>query len=98
MSETSQNNTSGAATDWRSRALLSLPIAAKVLGISRSSLYKMANADQLSLVRLGGRTLVRSEEVARLVDGVAPWRPSDRATKARATRAAQSLPSEAGGN
>lgn len=71
---------------WRYRALLSLPDAAKVLGISRSSLYKMANAGEVSLVKLGGRTLVRSEEIARLADGVEPWRPCERAAKAQATK------------
>ncbi|WGT48903.1 helix-turn-helix domain-containing protein [Thioclava nitratireducens] len=79
-------NPQSAVENWRSRALLSLPDAGKVLGISRSSLYKMANAGEVSLVRLGGRTLVRSEEVARLADGVETWRPSERATKARAAK------------
>jgi excisionase family DNA binding protein len=87
MSETSQKNMFAGGEDWRCRAFLSLPSAAQVLGVSRTSLYKMANAGEVSLVRLGGRTLIRSEEVARLADGAEPWQPSQRAKKARAAKA-----------
>ncbi|TNF15447.1 MAG: DNA-binding protein [Rhodobacteraceae bacterium] len=90
-------NPQSAVENWRSLALLSLPDAAKVLGISRSSLYKMANAGEVSLVKLGGRTLVRSEEIARLADGVEPWRPSGRATEARVAQPGVSPRSDCGG-
>jgi excisionase family DNA binding protein len=40
------------------------------LGISRATLYKMANNGEIRLARIGGRTLVPDSEITRLVDGV----------------------------
>lgn len=40
--------------------------ACSVLGIGRSSLYKLASAGKLRLVRIGGRTVVPGAEIERL--------------------------------
>jgi excisionase family DNA binding protein len=41
------------------------------LGISRATLYKMANKGEIRLARIGGRTLVPDFEIRRLLGEVA---------------------------
>ena len=43
-----------------------VPDACRALGVGRSTLYKLASAGKLRLVRIGGRTVVPSIEVDRL--------------------------------
>ena len=43
--------------------------AAHALGVSRTTLYNMAAAEKLRLVKVGGRTLVPETEIDRLVEG-----------------------------
>jgi len=44
--------------------------AAEVLGISRSSVYKLINEKQLSVVKLGKRALIPIREIQALIDGL----------------------------
>jgi excisionase family DNA binding protein len=37
------------------------------LGVSRSTIYKLAAAGKLRLIKVGGRTLIPDAEIARLV-------------------------------
>jgi excisionase family DNA binding protein len=39
------------------------------LGISRATLYKMANKGEIRLAHIGGRTLVPDAEIRRLIGG-----------------------------
>ncbi len=39
-------------------ALVAVPVAAKLLGLSRSTAYRLASADELPVRRLGGRVYV----------------------------------------
>jgi excisionase family DNA binding protein len=41
------------------------------LGISRATLYKMANNGEIRLARIGGRTLVPDSEIRRLLEEAA---------------------------
>lgn len=43
-----------------------VPDACRALGVGRSTLYKLASAGKLRLVRIGGRTVVPGNEVNRL--------------------------------
>jgi len=43
-----------------------VPDACRALGVGRSTLYKLASAGKLRLVRIGGRTVVPGNEVSRL--------------------------------
>lgn len=43
-----------------------VPDACRALGVGRSTLYKLASAGKLRLVRIGGRTVVPGNEVERL--------------------------------
>lgn len=48
-------------------ALMSVPEAAKVLGISRASAYRYANAGHLPVKKLGGRVYVIRARLADLL-------------------------------
>ncbi len=45
-----------------------VPDACRALGVCRSTLYKLASAGKLRLVRIGGRTVVPLAEVDRLAN------------------------------
>jgi excisionase family DNA binding protein len=53
--------------------------AAQLLGCHRTTLYDHAKAGRLELVRVGGRTYVRSDELARFVrEETSPLRSATR--------------------
>lgn len=73
--------------------LLTLPNAARLLGLSRPTLYKMAEHSEAQFVRLGGRTLMRRAEVERIAASAEPWLPNAaRSAKANAARRRQPAP------
>ena len=47
----------------------SIDDAAWMLSVSRSTIYKLARSGQVRLIHVGGRTLVPSAELFRLVNG-----------------------------
>lgn len=62
-------------TRWTDRPVVPLATAAELVGLSRSSLYAMAGAGRLQLLRLGGRTLVATADVQRLLAQAEPFVP-----------------------
>ncbi|MFG2037330.1 helix-turn-helix domain-containing protein [Dactylosporangium sp. NPDC048998] len=50
-------------------ALLTVPRAAKILGLSRASAYRYAAAGELPIKRLGGRVYVITAMIRPLLDG-----------------------------
>jgi excisionase family DNA binding protein len=50
-------------------ALLTIPRAAELLGISRASAYRYAAAGELPVRRLGGRVYVITARLLAMVDG-----------------------------
>lgn len=50
-------------------ALISVPQAAKILGLKRSSAYRYAAAGDLPVKRLGGRVYVITAKIRPLIDG-----------------------------
>lgn len=48
--------------------LLSVPRAAKLLGVSRSAAYRLAASGELPVRRLGGRVYVITEKLFNLVE------------------------------
>ncbi len=78
--------------------LFKLTDAAGRLGLSRASLYKMAQEGQAEFVKLGGRTLMRRAEVERLAATAPAWRPDPaRSAQANAARRKASAPAQDGG-
>ncbi len=45
--------------------------AGQMLGICRSTIYKLIGEGRLSLVKIGSRSLIRADEICALVDGAA---------------------------
>lgn len=66
------------ASSWAERKYLSTHIAAGVLGLSRAAVYALERAGDLQFVRLGGRTMVRTETILRLLENPEPWTPRKR--------------------
>ncbi|WP_442953661.1 helix-turn-helix domain-containing protein [Paracoccus sediminilitoris] len=78
--------------------LFKLPDAASLLGLSRASLYKMAEKGEAEFVRLGGRTLMRRAEIERLAATAPTWRPDPaRSAPANAARRKRPAPTRNGG-
>ncbi len=48
--------------------LVGITEAAKMLGLGRSSIYRMINDGTLDPVRLGGRVMIRIADIERLVE------------------------------
>lgn len=71
---------------WRNVPLHALGPASKISAQSPATLYKAASEGRLEFVRLGGRTLVKTESLIRYLETAEPWTPSERGKEARAKR------------
>ena len=78
---------------WRERALITLPNASAVGGISISRLYEFEKEGRLRFRRLGGRTLLEVRTLVELIDSLPQWTPqterTEAAVAARSARAKQ---------
>jgi hypothetical protein len=78
---------------WRERALITLPNASAVGGISISRLYEFEKEGRLRFRRLGGRTLLEVRSLIALIDSLPQWTPQTKRTEAavmaRSARAGQ---------
>ena len=50
-------------------ALISVPVAAELLGLKRASAYRYAASGELPVKRLGGRVYIITAEIRPLIDG-----------------------------
>ena len=50
-------------------ALISVPVAAKILGLKRASAYRYAANGELPVKRLGGRVYIITAKIRPLLDG-----------------------------
>ena len=50
-------------------ALISIPVAAKILGLKRASAYRYAANGELPVKRLGGRVYIITAKIRPLLDG-----------------------------
>ncbi len=71
---------------WRSTAFLPTKRTAALLGVSSATIYAMHHRGEIELKRVGGRAVVPTVQVARLVDGAPAWTASKRGGAARARR------------
>jgi excisionase family DNA binding protein len=55
-------------TTWRSRATVTIPEAAVILGVSKSSIYRAAAAGAFPVVRVQSRYVVPTAALARLLE------------------------------
>lgn len=56
-------------TDAPVRRCYSIPEAAQLIGIGRSSLYRLAASGELPTITIGGRRLVMADAIDRYLDG-----------------------------
>jgi hypothetical protein len=75
-----------AALSWEQTKLLPLKRAGEIAGLSPSSLYAFQKEGRLVFRRLGGRTLVVTDSLLKLVSEAEEWQPSQRGTAGRAKR------------
>jgi excisionase family DNA binding protein len=63
----------GEVNRWRfemsTRLTMSIPEAGKALGVSRTTIYKLANSGELPTIKLGKRILVPIAQLDRLLNG-----------------------------
>lgn len=52
-----------------SKMLISVPEAADILGLSKTTVYTLIHRDDFPVVRLGGRTLINVRKLQEWVDG-----------------------------
>lgn len=76
----------GETIPWQQRPHLRLEVATEIAGISPASLYRLAAAGRVKLVKLAGRTLVETKSLVSLVNTAEPWTASERGAAARAKR------------
>jgi excisionase family DNA binding protein len=55
-----------------SRSLVSIKEACTMLGIARTTLYRLINEDRLATRRIGRRTLIPASEIQTILDGEQP--------------------------
>ena len=67
VDETASTIASGTAIDW-SKPTQTVPDACRVLGISRTSGYKGVAAGQIPSIRVGGRVVIPTAALRRLLE------------------------------
>lgn len=77
---------SNAEIPWQERPWLPLTVAADLLGVSSTSLYRLEAEGHLVFRRFAGRTVVIVNSILPLIDGVEKWTPSKRGAAAREQR------------
>lgn len=55
---------------WQARPFLHIKTAAQLLGVSRTSIYRMKEAGHLRLAGVGSRTVVRTESLLEYIKSV----------------------------
>lgn len=76
---------------WSQRPLLPIKTVAELIGVSRSSIYRLEAAEKLSFAKVGGKTVVRTRSLLCYLDTVEDWTSGHQGAagrKARAERAA----------
>jgi excisionase family DNA binding protein len=70
---------------WFQKPVLPLRVASEVLGVSRSSLYRLQASGKLTFSRIGGKTVVRTSSVTAYLEAIEDW-SSTGASGAKAVR------------
>ncbi len=77
---------------WRDRPVVTVDMAADLLGCSRGNIYKRGAAGALDLLRLAGRTVVSVPSIIRLLDSAQRLEPGSRGPRGAAlTRARNAI-------
>jgi excisionase family DNA binding protein len=77
------NSSADATIPWRERPIASIENTAVLLQCSRSHVYSLAREGHLAMVRLAGRTQVRTASIIALLDAAEPYTPGTGQTPSR---------------
>ncbi|THF59855.1 helix-turn-helix domain-containing protein [Ollibium composti] len=58
---------------WPQKPVLPLRVAADLLGISRSSLYRLQAGGKLTFARVGGKSVVRTPSLLAYLETIEEW-------------------------
>lgn len=58
---------------WFQKPVLPLRVASEVLGVSRSSLYRLQAGGKLTFSRVGGKTVIRTKSVLAYLEEIEDW-------------------------
>jgi hypothetical protein len=84
------NTSSSVDVNWRATLYQPMQAAAKIIGVSPASLYRLEAEGKLNLRRLAGRTLIETPSLIALADSAEAWsasKRSEQAVQARVGRA-----------
>jgi len=65
----SQDMIERAGSDWRSRATITIPEYAKIVGVGRNTAYEAAKAGEVATIKVRGRVLVCVPALLRQLEG-----------------------------
>lgn len=71
-------------TPWAQKPLLPLRVAADLLGISRSGLYRLQASGKLTFAKVGGKTVVKTPSLIDYLETIEEWPVGERACGAKA--------------
>lgn len=72
---------------WREIPFQPMRHAAQLLGVSVAKVYSLAHAGEIGLTKVAGKTLARTEDIARILDGASAYVPdAQRGKESRAAR------------
>jgi Helix-turn-helix domain len=58
-----------AAKDWRTRATITVPMYAEIMGVGRNTAYEAARAGEIPTLKIRGRVLVCVPALLRQLEG-----------------------------
>lgn len=58
---------------WFQKPVLPLRVASEVLGVSRSSLYRLQASGKLTFSRIGGKTVIKTASVIAYLETIEDW-------------------------
>lgn len=69
---------SGSSIPWRERVLVPINFASEIIGVSRSTIYRLQADGKLVFKRIGGKTLVTVASLTHLLDNPDDWTPKSK--------------------
>lgn len=74
-------------TPWAQRPLLPLRVAADLLGISRSGLYRLQASGKLTFGKVGGKTVVKTSSLISYLETIEEWPAGEQSRNVKAVSA-----------
>ncbi len=69
---------------WAQKPLLPLRVAADLLGISRSGIYRLQASGKLTFAKVGGKTVVKTHSLIGYLETIEEWPAGEQGRGAKA--------------